>query len=63
MIRKLLFAAFLGASGIAVAFAQTLEVVPNQALADESPAIRATGLQPNQRVAIQADLVDGACQG
>ena len=59
MIRKLVLAAFLGVSGIAVAFAQTLEVIPKQALVDESPAIRATGLQPNQRVSIQAELVDG----
>ena len=59
MLQKLVLAAFLGTSGVVAAFAQTLEVNPNKALVDESPAVRATGLQPNQRVSIQAELVDG----
>jgi dienelactone hydrolase len=59
MIRKLVLAAGLLAGGVALAFAQTLEVIPHQALVDESPAVRATGLQPNQRASIEAELVDG----
>jgi len=59
MLQKLVLVAFLGTSGVVAAFAQTLEVNPNKALVDESPAVRATGLQPNQRVSIQAELVDG----
>ena len=46
-----------------MAAAQTLEVSPNQVLVDESAAIRATGLQPNQRVSIHAELVDGEGRG
>jgi dienelactone hydrolase len=42
--------------------AQTLEIVPNRVMADESAAIRVTGLQPNERIAIQAELADGAGQ-
>ena len=42
--------------------AQTLQVTPNPAMADQAVAIRATGLQPGERVAIQASLVDGADQ-
>jgi dienelactone hydrolase len=40
--------------------APTLEVTPNRVLLDETTAIRATGLQPNERVTIQAKLVDGS---
>ena len=40
--------------------AQTLEVVPDHVLADESAAIRAKGLDPQERVNIRAELVDGA---
>jgi dienelactone hydrolase len=40
--------------------AQTLEVIPNHVLSDETVTIRGSGLQPNQRVTIQAKLVDGA---
>jgi len=39
--------------------AQTLEISPNRVMADESASIRATGLQPNERLAIRAELVDG----
>jgi dienelactone hydrolase len=59
MKRKLALAACLWASGFGVASAQTLEAIPNQVMVDESAAIRATGLQPNQRVSIQAELTDG----
>ena len=42
--------------------AQTLEVIPNRILSDEYAAIRASGLQPNERVTIRAELVDGGGQ-
>jgi dienelactone hydrolase len=40
--------------------AQTLEVVPNRVMADESASTRATGLSPSERLTIRAELVDGA---
>jgi dienelactone hydrolase len=40
--------------------AQTIEVVPNRAMVDESAVIRAGGLEPNERIAIHAELTDGA---
>jgi len=40
--------------------AQTLAVVPERALLDESPAIRCSGLAAGERVAIHAELTDGA---
>ena len=40
--------------------AQKVEVTPSRALSDETVSIRATGLQPNQLVTIEASLVDGA---
>src|ERR1017187_8903426 len=39
---------------------QTLEVTPKRVMVDESASIRASGLQPNQRVTIRAEQVDGA---
>jgi dienelactone hydrolase len=39
--------------------AQTLEISPTRLLADQVPSIRATGLQPNEHVTIQAELTDG----
>jgi dienelactone hydrolase len=59
MKRYLALAACLWACGIGVAFPQALEVIPHQVLVDEPAAICAAGLQPNQRVSIQAELVDG----
>ena len=40
--------------------AQTLEVTPARILADEVATIRVTGCQPNERLAIRSELVDGA---
>ncbi len=40
--------------------AQTLEVNPPKVMADEAAAIRATGLEAGERVAIRAELVDSA---
>jgi dienelactone hydrolase len=51
--------ACLWASGCGVASAQTLEVTPSQILVDESAVIRATGLNPNEPVSIEANLEDG----
>ena len=39
--------------------AQTLQVIPSRALIDEQVVIRASGLQPGERVSIQASLTDG----
>src|SRR5580658_7673978 len=41
-------------------YAQTLEVTPNRVMTDQPASIRATGLQPNERVVIRAELTDGA---
>jgi dienelactone hydrolase len=40
--------------------AQTIQVSPQRVMVDEPAGIRASGLQPNQRVTIRAELVDGA---
>ena len=40
--------------------AQTIEVTPNRVMIDQPASIRAAGLQPNERVAIRAELIDGA---
>jgi dienelactone hydrolase len=45
-----------------IAFAQTFIVFPDHILVDESATIRVSGLQPNERVSIRAELVDGAGQ-
>jgi dienelactone hydrolase len=60
MIRQIIVAACLWIAGLGVAFAQTVEILPNKALADEVAVVRASGLTPNERVSIRADLVDGA---
>jgi dienelactone hydrolase len=48
--------------GVGLLRAQTLEIAPQRLMVDESAVIRATGLQPNERVSIAAHLVDGAAQ-
>lgn len=40
--------------------AQNLQAVPNPALVDQSVTIRATGLKPDERVTMDAELTDGA---
>lgn len=40
--------------------AQTIDVLPNRVMTDESATIRVNGLQPNERITIQAELADGA---
>jgi dienelactone hydrolase len=42
--------------------AQTLQIVPDRVLLDEPALVRASGLQPKERVTIQASLVDGGGQ-
>jgi dienelactone hydrolase len=59
MKRKLALAVYLWASALTIASAQTLQVIPTQVLVDEAAAVRATGLQPNEHISIQAELVDG----
>ncbi len=39
--------------------AQSLLITPARVLSDQPAEIRATGLQPNQRITLKADLVDG----
>ncbi|HTX14445.1 MAG TPA: acyl-CoA thioester hydrolase/BAAT C-terminal domain-containing protein [Candidatus Baltobacteraceae bacterium] len=57
----LIAAAFVAcALGAASASAQTLAIAPNPAMADEAFSVRASGLEPGERVTIQADLTDGA---
>ena len=60
--RWFVLAACLWAGGPGVAFSQTLEITPSQVLVDESAVIRARGLNPNERISIQAELVDGGDQ-
>jgi len=50
----------LCAGGLAGLSAQTLQVSPSQVLMDEPAVISATGLQPGERVAVRAELTDGA---
>lgn len=59
MTRELLLAGCFCFGGIAALCAQTLEVVPNRVMVDESAVIRATGLQPNEHISIRGELVDG----
>lgn len=40
--------------------AQNLEVRPSDVMVDQSATIRASGLQPKERVSVRAELVDGA---
>jgi dienelactone hydrolase len=51
---------FLAIGALPIARAQTFEVSPAQILVDQQATIRATGLQPNERVSIRAELIDGA---
>jgi dienelactone hydrolase len=52
-------AACILASASSLLSSQTIEVTPKRAMVDEPVTISATGLQPNERVAIRAELVDG----
>jgi dienelactone hydrolase len=39
--------------------AQSIEVTPQRVMVDAAPVIRITGCQPNERLAIRAELIDG----
>lgn len=56
----LLWTSWLFGMGTGIPLAQTLQVIPPRALADEAVVIRATGLQPGEPVTIKAELTDGA---
>jgi dienelactone hydrolase len=56
-LRLALYISFIAFFGLQ---AQTLEVSPTRVMTDESASIRAAGLPPNERLAIRAELVDGA---
>ncbi len=58
----LLLAAWFLAGGLNRLCGQTLEVTPQRVMMDESAVIRASGLQPNERVVLRAALIDGAGQ-
>jgi dienelactone hydrolase len=58
-VQRILLASCLAAVAPAI-IAQTLKISPNRLLIDESAVVRAEGLAPGERVAIQAELVDGA---
>ena len=58
-MQRFILAACLWTGGLGIASAQTLEIVPNRVLVDESAVIRARGLEPNEHISIQAELVDG----
>jgi dienelactone hydrolase len=59
MNSALVVAACVWMTGMGTLFAQTIEVLPERVLMDESASIRAHGLQPNEHVLIGAELVDG----
>jgi dienelactone hydrolase len=60
MTRSVVIAVCLWMSTSGLLRAQTLEVIPPQAMVDESAVVRADGLTPGERVSIRAELVDGA---
>jgi hypothetical protein len=59
-VQRFILAACLWTGGLGMASAQTLELIPNRVLVDESAVIRASGLEPNEHISIQAGMVDGA---
>jgi dienelactone hydrolase len=61
VLRNAIFAAaaVLCTGGFGLLRAQTLRVIPDHTLVDESATIRASGLQPNERIVISAELTDG----
>ena len=63
MKRNLLLATCVGIGIVAVLCAplsaQTLEISPKKIMVDEIATIRATGLNPNEAISIQGELIDG----
>jgi dienelactone hydrolase len=60
MQQRLIFFGGLCAALVNPACGQTLKTIPGRVLVDEVAVVRAEGLAPNERVSIQAELVDGA---
>jgi dienelactone hydrolase len=58
-VKRRVFAAFCTVAAISQIHGQKLEISPNRVMVDESATLRATGLQPNERVTIAAELTDG----
>ena len=56
----LLLMASLSINGLRSASAQTLQVIPDHAMVDETVAVHAHGLRPGENIAVRAALVDGA---
>jgi dienelactone hydrolase len=61
-MKLLRFVIFAGLFSSLHLTAQSLEIVPARVMADEATVIRATGLEPNEHIAIRAALTDGAGQ-
>jgi dienelactone hydrolase len=63
-MRKMLssLALFVLLCSPSIVHAQALDVSPARVLFDESAVIRASGLQPDERISIEAILIDGAGQ-
>src|SRR5271169_4953155 len=59
MRRGFLLVVWIWITAGAAGCGQTLEVTPNRVMVDEVATIRATGLQPGERVSIRGELVDG----
>jgi len=57
---KPMLAALAACVALGALRAQSIEAVPDRILADESAAIRASGLQPNELVTLRAEMSDGA---
>lgn len=47
-------------TAVGIAAAQTFEVSPNHVMPDDPAVIRVKGLEPKEKITIEADLVDGA---
>jgi dienelactone hydrolase len=62
LIRFILCAMTSCLCGLESLHAQMIAVTPERVLMDESAVIRVTGLQPGERVAVKAELQDGAGQ-
>jgi dienelactone hydrolase len=61
-MHRIVFAACIWIGVAGALSAQSLQVIPSEVMVDETAAIRASGLQANERVSIHGELVDGADQ-
>ncbi|HXE09158.1 MAG TPA: acyl-CoA thioesterase/bile acid-CoA:amino acid N-acyltransferase family protein [Acidobacteriaceae bacterium] len=53
---------FVTVSSAREAFSQAIQATPAKVMVDQPAIITVTGLQPHQRVTVEADLIDGASQ-